>query len=236
MAKRPVFVAKSTFPYYETHEVEFAYASGFALQQKQKSINALHKSFYQKYRIPVLEVSTKSTEVTGALLSAFNLTFLAEGKERNLECVFQGSKRFEQGGPFIDLYNVNPREAKKDPRLKESGKILEFIYEGEAFENEPMDYFYNWIYINAIFGKAEFLEAYEHYGAFTDIEFNPEKSLNCQAKALAIACGLKHAGKLEESLFGKESFKKIVYQIDQDENYEQLQLSLFDCLSSENMV
>ncbi len=49
------------------------------------------------------------------------------------------------------------------------------------------------------------------YDAFTDIEFNPQKSINCQAEAAAVYVSLRKQGLLEEALKNKDSFKEIVY-------------------------
>lgn len=61
-----------------------------------------------------LEISTKSEEPLGRKLSAFHLTL----NHYALENVFQSAKVFENGGPYLDLLNVAPREAKHDERLK----------------------------------------------------------------------------------------------------------------------
>ena len=47
------------------------------------------------------------------------------------------------------------------------------------------------------------------YNAFTDIEFNDEKSKNCQARSVAIAVSLYKKGLLEKYLSDKELFKTI---------------------------
>ncbi len=49
------------------------------------------------------------------------------------------------------------------------------------------------------------------YDAFTDIVFNPEKSINCQARTVAIYVALYNTGILQDATFNKESFKEIVY-------------------------
>ena len=51
-----------------------------------------------------------------------------------------------------------------------------------------------------------------NYDSFTDIEFNPKKSLNCQAEAAAIFVGLSKSGLIDEVLKDKKIFSKIVYQ------------------------
>ena len=212
MAKRYVFVAKSSYPYYEVVDVEFEYYKGFAVSQKQKSIRALHESYKKIYPwSSVLEISTKGLDAIGVALSAFNLQIPYENRMISVECAFQGSKKFEKGGPYFDLYDVSSWEAKKDLRLKESGAIEEFVFNGENFENEPKDYFYNWIYIKALYGNTKYLKYLEKYSAFTDIEFNPKKSVNCQAKACAIAKGLLSAGLLVQCMADKEQFREEVY-------------------------
>ena len=51
------------------------------------------------------------------------------------------------------------------------------------------------------------------YEAFTDIEFNPSTSINCQDRSVAIAVGLKKAGILEKCISDEKVFLKEVYNI-----------------------
>jgi len=44
------------------------------------------------------------------------------------------------------------------------------------------------------------------YDGFTDIEFNPERSVNCQARSVALFCSLTNAGALEAALKTPEKF------------------------------
>jgi len=225
MAKRPVFMTRKEFPYYEQVEIEFEYYTGFAVSQKQKSIKSLHDRFRELYEHNVLEISTKSTDALGISLSAFNLSMELEGSKRTIEAVFQGSKCFEKGGPYTDLYDISPREAKKDIRIRTSGKLVGFEFNNVRFGNEPKDFFYNWIYIQALYKNAEYKGKILEYGAFTDIEFNPQKSINCQAKAAAIAVGLMNAnliGCVEDT----NKFLEIVYGVEKTRSYEQM--SIFD--------
>ena len=222
MAKRPVFVAKAVWPFCEVIETQFTFFNGFAISQKQKSVKSLHDSFKKAFPMEVLEISTKSTEELGARLSAFNLTTDMGDREISLECAFQGSKCFENGGPYKDIYEMTPLEAKKDPRLKESGNLIGFELHGTHFSNEPKDFFYNWIYSKALFEHKEYLQELLKYGAFTDIEFNPARMLNCQAKAVATVVGLIRAGLLEACMADQSVFLEKVYRIEQKERYEQL--------------
>lgn len=228
MAERPVFISKYRFPFYEERNTSFVFHSGFAVSQKQKNIVDLHKAFLEDNPgLRVLEISSKSTELIGVKLSAFNVPYILDGREVSIESVFQGSKIFERGGPFHDLYDKGPVEAKKDPRIRESGPITRFSLDGILFPGEPKDYFYNWIYSCAIYNQKEKLSELLKYDAFTDIEFNPKKSLNCQARTVAIVRGLIGAGVFDEAMSSPETYLEHVYRINKGFNQPK-QLSLFD--------
>lgn len=201
MAKRPVFVPFQKDPYVDVHMTEFTWSGGFALSQKQKNIAALHESFL-KYcpERKLLEISSRSTEKLGVELSAFNLKKYVPslGRSVPVECIFQGGKIFENGGPYTDLYTVSPKEAKGDERLRSSGRLRGFTYEGQDFTLIPRTLFYNWLYINALLENPELAAAILEYDGFTDIEFNPDKSVNCQAEAAAVYVSLHRAGQLEQ--------------------------------------
>ncbi len=224
MATRPVFVAKDSFPFFEVKETEFKFYSGFADSQKKKCIMELHRSFIGGTDRKALEISTKSTEEIGVRLSAFNLPISLEGMEMTIECAFQGSKKFAGGGPYTELYHATSREAKKDERIRNSGELTGFELMGKAFPREPKDYFYNWIYIKALYDKPGYLKEAAEYDAFTDIEFNPKRSLNCQARSVAIAVGLYRAGVLEACMKDEKAFLKTVYGMEETGTFEQMSL------------
>lgn len=228
MAERPVFISKNTFPFYEERNTMFMFHSGFAVSQKQRNIVDLHRAFIDNNPgWSVLEVSSKSTELIGVKLSAFNVPYVLNGKEVSLESIFQGSKVFEKGGPYHDLYDKGPVEAKKDQRIRESGHIIGFSLDGTSFPSEPKDYFYNWIYSSAIYNRKDLISQLLRFNAFTDIEFNPKKSLNCQARTVAIVRGLIEAGVLDETMKSPEAYLELVYKVNKE--YKQpKQMSLFD--------
>ena len=62
----------------------------------------------------------------------------------------------------------------------------------------PKAFFYDWLYINAVLENPLLAAERLKYNAFTDIEFNPEKSINCQAKAAALFVALSRQGKIEQ--------------------------------------
>lgn len=202
MAKRPIFLVTNEPPYYRCFYSTFQWNGGFAKSQKQKNIKALHDSYT---RLPIgnekrlLEISSASPDDTGIALSAFNLKKFVPSlnKSVNLECVFQAGKIFENGGPYLDLLEKTSREAKKDERIRNSGKIIGFEFEGEKYSNIPRTAFYDWLYINACLENSSLANRALEYDGFTDIEFNPDKSLNCQARSLAMYVGMNRGNDIE---------------------------------------
>lgn len=215
MANRPVYVASEKFPYVKRIDTEFKFFPGFSEKQKRLSINSLHTSFAEKFPDKkILEISSKSEVELGVKLSAFNLQIsLPESdKKISVECAFQGSKIFENGGPYTDLFFKTSREAKKDSRIRSSGNLIAFKFFDHDFPIEPKTYFYDWLYMNALNANSDLKNEILKYDSFTDIEFNPKKSLNCQAKAAAVFVGLNRSGIIGEVLKNAENFLKIVYQ------------------------
>lgn len=191
--------------------VEFRWFAGMAVSQKQKSIASLHEAACKRLSIRnILEISSKSAEPLGVRLSAFNLTLPLNVKCVSVEVAFQAGKRFERGGPFLDLLDRTSREAKKDPRLKESGRLVEFVLSGESWPLEPQTAFYDWIYLKALATNPELTEKLTAYEAFTDIEFNPEKSINCQARSAALYVSLHREGLIKPALSSKVAYLKIL--------------------------
>lgn len=210
MAERPVFIpTREGRCLVLTKRVNFDWFPGMAASQKQKSIDALHSSAKSHLHLErILEVSSKSKEPLGVSLSAFNLTIttLKLNRSFSVESAYQGSKRFERGGPYVDLFDKSSREAKLDERLKSSGRLLGFKFYGVEWPLEPQTAFYDWLYISALSKHSELSSAACEYEAFTDIEFNPERSINCQAYSVALFVALKSRGVLEAAISSKAEF------------------------------
>jgi hypothetical protein len=201
-ANRPVFVPQaSDLPLIKEVVIEFEWFSGFAVSQIQKSIAALHIAAKASGITPILEISSKSNISLGVSLSAFNLNLEAPGEKKiSVESAFQGSKIFQKGGPYTDLYFVSSKEAKQDPRLKNSGDIVGFQYFGEDFPILPKTAFYDWLYITALLENPGLSYGLDLYKGFTDIAFNPKKSVNCQARSAALFLALKQQGIIEHAV------------------------------------
>lgn len=211
MAVRPIFVPiLFNPPGAEEKLIDFKWHPGMAKSQKQKSINELH-SAAKKYGIcKILEISSKSENELGISLSAFNLLITTK-KNKNtftVETAFQGSKVFTKGGPYKDLFGLDSLSAKKDIRLKESGSLEKFEFFGQTFPLEPKTFFYDWLYINALIQNKDLAEQVLSFDGFSDIEFNPKKSINCQAHAVALYVSLVKTSYLDETLSSPDNFLK----------------------------
>lgn len=212
MATRPIFVPNfgSGSPVTEI-PLTFQYFAGFSAQQKQKSIASLHDSARQLGIYPILEISTKSTVELGIQLSAFNLQIKTrDGNKVPVEAAYQGGKIFEHGGPFRDLYNLLGRQIKSDKRLKESGDLVAFDFDGDKWALEPKTAFYDWLYVTALIQNPELNGQLSNYKGFSDIEFNPRKSINCQARAAALFVALEKRNWLLPAMSNQESFNHVL--------------------------
>lgn len=210
MAERPVFVPLADGKRIVSEvPVSFRWHPGMAPSQKRKNVDELHKAAESRGLYYLLEISSKSDREIGRKLSAFyQKVRLATGEHIPLECAFQGSKVFADGGPYTDLYFVPPVDAKRDNRLKESGKLVGFRFEGSEFPLDPKSVFYDWLYANAIWPEREWLKRLSKIDGFTDIEFNPEKSVNCQARSCAFFVALEKRHILDDAMSSFEQFSK----------------------------
>jgi len=216
MALRPIFIpTPGAETLVETKTIDFKWFPGMSVAQKQRSVDSLQAAAQDS--MPslsrILEVSSKSRDELGVALSAFNLSFTTRkyNLTMSVECAFQGSKVFEHGGPFKDLFQKTSREAKLDERIKSSGKLKKFSFFNMDWGLEPRTAFYDWLYINALIKQpSSVVEEIVSYSAFTDIEFNPDKSINCQAYSIALFVSLYKQDLLDKAIRSKESFLSTV--------------------------
>ncbi len=199
MAERPVFTVCSNRPYYGMFYTQFAWARGFAGNQKQMNIASIHRGYLELYPDhKVLEISGRSTEPWGAAARAISLKkyLPSRGISLPVENVFQGGKVFSGGGPYRDLLDVPPLQAKRDERLETSGELIAYEFEGVRYPVKPKNVFYDFIYVNALIENPEIAEKLEAYDGFTDIDFSPDRSVDCPARAAAIYVSLVRSGRI----------------------------------------
>ena len=200
MEYKPVFMPRvGSDNLVKTDMVRIERHVGFATRQKKKTLNDLHRVIKKKYGFKnVLELSTKSGNKLSFPLSPYSLQVTNDnGQKSSVENAFQASKVFEQGGPYLDLLTEKPRQARKDERLISSGELTGYDYFGMEWGVEPLTTFYDWLYINALKQHPELHEEVIQYQAFTDISFNPKKSVHCAAYSLAMFVALHKRDLLE---------------------------------------
>lgn len=233
MANRPVF-ASVLNPKSETkvfrYNLEFEWNKGLARSQKQKNVKALHDAFIKRkgdVASMLLEVSRLSDLDLGVKLSAFNLdldleAMLAKLEHRaavgsrmvKVEVAYQGAKCIDGEDPFVDILDMDSKEAKRDPRLK-AGALTGFKLGECSFPLFPKTAFYNFLYLTALTqpqNRALWMEA-SSYIYFTDLNFNPAKGVSCQAEALALGVTLANRKQLEIALASFESFLAYGYNL-----------------------
>ena len=215
MAERPVFIPKKG--YVEQCLVEFDWHPGFAISQKKKNVMSLHQSAKHSYNLDaLLEISTKSESTLGKSLSAFNLTFDNGVFVSTVEAIYQGSKKFMGGGPFTDIYKYDALRAKKDLRLRTSGDLVSFSYNEEEWPLSPLKGFYSWVYLKALSQNEMIFQQLNKFNGFTDIEFNPKKSINCQAFCIAASIVLNEKGIFPEVLDDRDYFLEEIGLLDRE--------------------
>jgi Family of unknown function (DUF6977) len=97
---------------------------------------------------------------------------------------------------------------------QESGRRTGFRFNGFSFPLEPKTAFYDWLYINAIYPHREWLQRLCKHAGFTDIEFSPAESINCQARSCALFVALRRDDLLEREVPSPQIFRELISQYD----------------------
>ena len=211
MAIRPLFIPRpDRGPLVEVMPVEIKWHGGFAVSQKQKNIAELHAKAKELGIHPILEISTKSPDEVGRRLSAFNLKIEINCEKKSLESVYQSSKVFSESGQHEHLMDYDPFRAKKEIKTLGKGDIICFKFMGKEYPTEPKNAFYDWLYIRAIAPHEDWLKRNIKYAAYTDIEFTPDKSINCQGRAVAEFHALSMRGSALECAYDFDTFRNLL--------------------------
>ena len=214
MASRPVFIPSTNGPLLVSERaVEFEWAPGMALSQARKRVQALHSAAAKKLALRrILEISSKSLDGLGVSLSAFNLQIACpDGVVTSVECAYQSAKRFEHGGPFRDLRTSSAAHARGDSRLRSSGRLVGFSDPAGDWSLKPETAFYDWLYLTALQQSPHLSDQLIEFDGFTDIAFNPEKSLSCQARSAALFVALTKRATLSTAMSCKDAFITSAY-------------------------
>ena len=212
MATRPVFIpqVRSEQAPVRQVSVSFTWHPGLAPARKRLNVAAMHAAIHET--LPELhrplEVSSKSQVPLGVSLSAFNLT-VASPKSGGVVCVeslYQASKVFATGGPYPQLYIRPAREVRQALKRHAGQPLMAFDLHGVRWPLEPRQSFYCWVYCQTLHRNPRLAAALGSYDCFTDIEFNPSRSVNCQAYAVALYAALARTGRLKQALAAPAAF------------------------------
>lgn len=197
-------------------EFSFDFYGGFALSQKQKTIESFHKELLRNGINQILEISRKSMNPIGNSLSAFNLKIEINNEYYPIECVYQSSKVFNNKIQFKEAINLTPLEAKKLVKTnveKMKLNITSFNCFDIVFPTTPTTLFYDYIYVLALFQNNDIGRELIKHNCFTDVEFNHKKQSASQARSCAIYKYLVDNDKLGEYLEDIEKFKGLYYNV-----------------------
>jgi hypothetical protein len=217
MANRPIFIPEPDGALVVEQSVEFEWFPGQSIARKQLNIDALHKAALIGYDVAPLEVSTKSTHPLGVSLSAFRLSINTKMFDLPilLEAAYQGSKILSDTGHLTHLYSYQSgRDIKNYLNAHSDEQLVGFEYESRRWELKPDTAFYDWLYVTAVHqtleDKPEAHDELSTFDAFTDIEFNPKRGINCQARACALYVALSANHLLDQATQSPETFVNIV--------------------------
>ena len=209
MATRPCFRPLENVVGYKTVESgPFVWNGGFALSQKQKNVVALHEAIRKADpSAKVLEISDRSLQPLGVSLSIPHLRMHCHGAPCMIESVFLASQIFAGGvGPFPRLCSqcacdvaLFVGEVLGDPH------VVGFELDGERWDAKSRLAFFFHLYLKALGDNPELADGLMEYDAFTDIEFNPKRQINCQAAAAAFYVSLRSQNILEWAMQAQEN-------------------------------
>ena len=113
--------------------------------------------------------------------------------------------------------DADPYQAKREIRNLGRGKIIAFRFLGKDFPTTPMNAFYDWLYIKAISPHEDWIRDNLNYQAYSDIEFTPNKSVNCQARAVAEFHALSMRGQAAKCAENFEDFRTLLQWAQKDD-------------------
>ena len=204
-------------------EITFHWFSGFSKEQKNRSIHSFLDTTAQQFNIDrnkILEICKLSPNSLGQQLSAFNLLLTLKNNQNqaitaNVERFFQGAKVFgkkddifsdDKIGAFEEIIIDKSLHPKRYQPLAnvlnevKNGKLQMIAFQlfGQDYPLNPKNFFYDYLYITALIQNKKLSEQLLAYEYFSDIEFNPKKAINCQAKSAAIYVSMLKKGIVQD--------------------------------------
>ncbi len=177
-------------------------------------IEELHDKFRARYEnVSVLEISSRSPHYLGSAVQTKNLMLTCHGFESCVEVVYLSSLKFSYGGPYFDLLTQTASEAKKDVRLRATGRVVRAVHEGIVCSPKFLPLYYAYLFCKALLQQPKLAASVAKHRAFSDVSFDPLQSPHCVAHAAAIYSLLHHHGVLENAMQNLNQFIYIARRI-----------------------
>lgn len=198
-ALRPIFIpAPDTSKLVLEVSLQFEWSMGMARTQKQKSIQSFHTVANKNGCSKPLEISTYSLQSIGVQLSAYNLLYKSSKSHGTVEELYQKSKVLNKTKESVSI---------DGNKILKGRQPLCFIFEDYKWPLKPLSGFYDWLYINALHQNRDLSNRVLEFDAFTDIAYNPKKSVSTQARSVALYVALMRLGKIEQAKDPEEFLK-----------------------------
>ena len=94
--------------------------------------------------------------------------------------------------------------------MQNSGRLIGFDFNNIKWQLKPINAFYDWLYINALCQNPELSNKILNYKGFSDIEFNPNKSINCQARAAALFVSLCKHNMIDSVISNRNTYLDLI--------------------------
>ena len=213
MAKRPVFVPNPSGTRLVTEvPVEFHWHPGMAASQKKKkrcriACGGEQPSRTCQYPRDIEQVRAQGRHPAQRIPSA-------PDERTGMRPPWNaGSReaRFSKAADPLPISISSPR-AKQNVTLDcvKAGDLVGFRFEGRDFPLSPATAFYDWIYIRALAPHSDWAQKLGRFDAFSDIEFNPTKSVNCQARSCATFVALCHRREVQAAANDFDHYKTLM--------------------------
>lgn len=207
--RRVYYLANNKVDFFD---FEIKWKSGFGKKSRIENINMLHSKIASTFNVSpdrILEVSTNSENTLGRKLSSFNLELEVNGNKYKVESAYQSSKKFETLlgiKSFSEYIKEKPGIIKSKIRGMDPKTLIGFNFLGVSYNLNPKYMFYDWLYVRAIHQQPNMFNKLFDYDYFTDIEFNPEKSINCQARSVVLYIWLMKKSRVDEYIMSPGKF------------------------------